>query len=63
MLCSCFFARLIVPLRLRLEGTNVDLRSSSSLQGIEYKHSLLLFRASVRKIANKFGISLAYSYP
>ena len=47
---------------LTVEGTPVDLRSSSSLQGIEYKHSLLLFRASVRKIANKFGISLAYSY-
>ena len=56
------FRSLNRTLDLPVEGTHVDLRSSSSLQGIEYKHSLLLFRASVRKSSNKFGISLAYSY-
>ena len=52
------FRSLNRTLDLPVEGTHVDLRSSSSLQGIEYKHSLLLFRASVRKIANKFAFSL-----
>ena len=56
------FRSLNRTLDLPVEGTHVDLRSSSSLQGIEYTHSLLLFRASVRKSSNKFGISLAYSY-
>ena len=32
--------------------------SSSSSQGIAYKHTLLLFRASVRIYPNKFGKSL-----
>ena len=59
---SLGFRSLNRTLDLLVEGTHVDLWSSSSLQGIEYKHSLLLFRASVRKYSNKFGISLAYSY-
>ena len=55
---SLGFRSLNRTLDLTVEGTPVDLRSSSSLQGIEYKHSLLLFRASVRKSSNKFCTSL-----
>ena len=43
---SLGFRSLIRSLDLMVEGTHVDLRSSSSLQGIEYKHSLLLFNIS-----------------
>ena len=49
------FRSLNRTLDLPVEGTHVDLRSSSSLQGIVCEHPLLLLRASVRKCSNKFN--------